>query len=129
MQKSDKLREPVKYYFADFVRKWGTPHPPVYAYFFWQKGGYGFRGSPRPPFTDKIRKVVFDGFPKITGKLNLCVSKPSVPSRTIFYTNCILQLNYEEARHIADAVQPREVPSLEVVKMQPPPSLAQLNYG
>ena len=39
-----QLREPFKYYFADFVRKGGTP----------------------PPFTDKIRKVVFDTLPNIT---------------------------------------------------------------
>ena len=25
------LREPFKYYFADFVRKWGTP--PIYGFF------------------------------------------------------------------------------------------------
>ena len=30
--------------------------------FFQRKGGYGFGGYP-PPFTDKIRKVVFEGFP------------------------------------------------------------------
>ena len=49
----------------------GTPLPPftdkirkvVFDGLFRQKGGYGFRGYPCPPFTDKIRKVVFDGFP------------------------------------------------------------------
>ena len=30
-----------------------------------QKTGYGFGGTPLPPFTDKIRKVVFDSAPKL----------------------------------------------------------------
>ena len=37
------LRERVKYYFADFVRKGGTP-PPFTDFFFWQKRSYGFGG-------------------------------------------------------------------------------------
>ena len=43
------LREDFKYYFADFVRKGGTP--PLYGQNFLQKKGYGFGGYP-PPFTD-----------------------------------------------------------------------------
>ena len=38
----------------------GTPAPP-FTDFFRRKGGYGFGGY--PPFTDKIRKVVFEGLP------------------------------------------------------------------
>ena len=34
-----------------------------------QKIGYGFVGYPPPPFTDKIRKVVFDGLPKAPFKI------------------------------------------------------------
>ena len=41
------LREPFKYYFADFVRKGGTP-PPLYGLFFRQKRSYGFGGYPPP---------------------------------------------------------------------------------
>ena len=39
-----RFREVIKYYFADFVCKGGTPSP---------------------PFTDKICKVVFDGLPNV----------------------------------------------------------------
>ena len=39
----------------------GTP-PPLYGQNFRQIGGYGFGGY--PPFTDKIRKVVFEVPPK-----------------------------------------------------------------
>ena len=39
----------------------GTP-PPLYGQNFRQIGGYGFGGYP-PPFTDKIRKVVFEVLP------------------------------------------------------------------
>ena len=41
----------------------GTPLPPFMDFCFQQKGGYGFGGYPHPPFTDKIRKIVFDGLP------------------------------------------------------------------
>ena len=40
----------------------GYSPSPLYGQNFQQKGGYGFGGYP-PPFTDKIRKVVFDGLP------------------------------------------------------------------
>ena len=40
------LRGDIKYYYANFVRKGSTPPTP-------------------PPFTEKIRKVVFDVFPKL----------------------------------------------------------------
>ena len=53
--------EQVKYYFADFVRKGGTP-PPLRTKIL-PKKSYGFGGYPPPPFTDKIRKVVFDHLP------------------------------------------------------------------
>ena len=43
---------------------WGVPPLPLYGQKFWHKGGYGFGGYPPPPFTDKIRKVVFDHLPK-----------------------------------------------------------------
>ena len=32
--------------------------------YFSEKGVTDLRGTPPPPFTDKIRKVVFDPFPK-----------------------------------------------------------------
>ena len=41
------LREVVKYYFADFVRKGGTP--PLYGQNFRPKKSYGFGGYPPPP--------------------------------------------------------------------------------
>ena len=50
-----KLREAVKYYFADFVRKWGTP--PVYGFFFGKKGVTDLGGTPLPPFTDFSPKI------------------------------------------------------------------------
>ena len=53
--------EPFKYYFADFVRKGGTP-PPL-RIFFPAKKELRIWGVP-PPFTDKIRKVVFEGLPQ-----------------------------------------------------------------
>ena len=62
------IREVVKYYFADFVRKGGAPPLPLYGQNFRQKGGFGFGGAPPPPFTDKIRKIVFDLAP-YTGPL------------------------------------------------------------
>ena len=42
-----QIREDVKYYFDDFVHKWGTP-PPLQN-IFWQKRSYGFGGYPPPP--------------------------------------------------------------------------------
>ena len=45
------------------LRIWGVPPSPPLRIFFQQKGGYGFGGYP-PPFTDKIRKVVFEVLPK-----------------------------------------------------------------
>ena len=56
------IREDFKYYFADFVRKWGTP-PPFTDFFFGKKGVTDLGGTPAPPFTDKIRKVVFEVLP------------------------------------------------------------------
>ena len=69
------LREGVKYNFADFVRKGGTPSPlqiffrqggsygfgvyplpPFYGFFVQQKGGYGFGGDPPPPLRTKSAK-------------------------------------------------------------------------
>ena len=59
-----QLRGAVKYYFADFVRKWGTP--PLYGKKFRQKMSYRFGGYPPPPFTkfspknlQKGLKIVF----------------------------------------------------------------------
>ena len=62
------LREDIKYYFADFVRKRGKKsygfggYPPL-RIFFPAKKELRIWGVP-PPFTDKIRKVVFDRLPK-----------------------------------------------------------------
>ena len=41
----------------------GTPPPPLYGQNFRQERVYGLGGYPLPPFTDKIRKVVFDVLP------------------------------------------------------------------
>ena len=46
-----QLREDFKYYFADFVRKWGTP-PPIYKKNSGKKGVTDLGGTPLPPFTD-----------------------------------------------------------------------------
>ena len=52
MQTFIVLREDIKYYFADFVRKWGTPTPPHHPFMdkiFNQKSyGYG-GGTPQNP--------------------------------------------------------------------------------
>ena len=40
----------------------GYPPPPLYGFFFSKKGVTDLGGT--PPFTDKIRKVVFDRLPK-----------------------------------------------------------------
>ena len=45
------IREDFKYYFADFVRKGGTP-PPLLRIFFPAKKGLQIWGVPPPPFTD-----------------------------------------------------------------------------
>ena len=47
------LRENFKYYFADFVRKGGTP-PPFTDKIFAKKKVTDLGGTPLPPFTDKI---------------------------------------------------------------------------
>ena len=60
------IKEVVKYYFADFVRKGGTP-PPFTDKIFANKIVTDLGGTP-PPFTDKTRKVVFDSFPKWDGR-------------------------------------------------------------
>ena len=52
------------------LRIWGVPPSPPLRIFFQRKGGYGFGGYP-PPFTDKIRKVVFDRLPKVFHKKGL----------------------------------------------------------
>ena len=62
------LREEVKYYFADFVRKGGTP-PPFTDKIFAKKKVTDLGGTPPPPFTDippknvlqKVLKMVFFG--------------------------------------------------------------------
>ena len=48
------IREDIKYYFADFVRKGGPP-PPLYGQNVRQKK-FRIRGVPPPPFTDKSAK-------------------------------------------------------------------------
>ena len=45
------------------LRIWGVPPSPPLRIFFSEKGVTDLGGTP-PPFTDKIRKVVFDPFPK-----------------------------------------------------------------
>ena len=51
------IREAVKYYFADFVRKWGYPSP-VYGFFWGKKGVTDLGGTPLPPFTDFPPKIL-----------------------------------------------------------------------
>ena len=53
-----------KYYFGDFVRKGGTP-PPFTDKIFGKKGVTDLGGTPPSPFTDKIRKVVFEVLPML----------------------------------------------------------------
>ena len=46
------------------LRIWGVPpSPPLRIFFFNEEGVTDLGGTPAPPFRDKIRKVVFDGFP------------------------------------------------------------------
>ena len=49
------IREDFKYYFADFVRKWGSP--PRLRIFFGKKGVTDLGGTPLPPFTDFSPKI------------------------------------------------------------------------
>ena len=42
------LREEVKYYFANFVRKGSNPPSPLWT-IFWKERSYGFGGYPPPP--------------------------------------------------------------------------------
>ena len=84
------VRGAFKYYFADFVRKGGEGTPqirnPLFAEFFSVKGGRGtpqicnsffaevffsVKGGGGTPLMDKIRKVVFNGFPKGLKKSSL----------------------------------------------------------
>ena len=51
------------------LRIWGVPPSPPLWIFFSKKGVTDLGGTPAPPFTDKIRKVVFDGFPKYSSKI------------------------------------------------------------
>ena len=88
------VREGVKYYFADFVRKGGTP-PPL-RIFFGKKGVTDLGGTPLPPFTDfppkiflqKGLKIVFfaqktpDFGPK--NRLRIWGVPPSPPLRIFF---------------------------------------------
>ena len=53
----------------------GTPLPPFTDFFFCKKGITDLGGTPAPPFKDKIRKVVFEVFPKIP--YDLSTSQPS----------------------------------------------------
>ena len=46
------------------LRIWGVPPSPLYGIFFSEKGVTDL-GGPPPPFTDKIRKVVFEVLPYI----------------------------------------------------------------
>ena len=55
------------------LRIWGVPPSPPLRIFFQRKGGYGLRGYPAPPFTDKIREVVFDGAPRAVFRIPLYV--------------------------------------------------------
>ena len=54
---AETLREGFKYYFADFVRKGGTPPP--FTDFFPAKKELRIWGVPAPPFTDFPRKNFF----------------------------------------------------------------------
>ena len=49
----------------------GYPPPPLYGFFFSEKGLTDLGGTPAPPFTDKICKVVFEGLPRGKGQILL----------------------------------------------------------
>ena len=52
----------------NWLRIWGVPpSPPFRIFFFSEKGVTDLGGTP-PPFTDKIRKVVFDGLSNWSGR-------------------------------------------------------------
>jgi hypothetical protein len=46
------------------LRIWGVPPFPPNGFFFGEKGVTDLGGPPPPPFTNKIRKVVFEVLPK-----------------------------------------------------------------
>ena len=89
------IREDFKYYFADFVRKGGTP-PPFTDFFSGKEGVTDLGGTPLPPFTDfspkiflqKGLKIVFfaqktpDFGPK--NRLRIWGVPPSPPLRIFF---------------------------------------------
>ena len=50
------IREDIKYYFADFVRKGGTPHPLLRTAIF-QKKNTDLGGTLPPPFTDILPRT------------------------------------------------------------------------
>ena len=58
------IRENFKYYFADFVRKRGTP-PPFTDKIFAKKKVTDLGGTPPPPFTDIPPKNVLQKVPKM----------------------------------------------------------------
>ena len=84
-QTGKHLRGKVKYYFADFVRK--REYPPPLRTKFSQKNSYGFGGYPPPPFTDKIRKVVFDHLPKVS---SCFIHEQPSQYRLTIYRNAII---------------------------------------
>ena len=82
------LRENFKYYFADFVRKGGTP-PPLRTKFS-PKKRLRIWGVPPPPFTDKNRKVVFEVLPKIPDLLLNNGAGPDLKSNFFYQTQILL---------------------------------------
>ena len=59
------LQKGLKMVFFVFCYGFGEfPPPPRYGFFFSEKGVTDLGGTPAPPFTDNIRKVVFEVFPK-----------------------------------------------------------------
>ena len=55
---------------------------------FLSKKGYGLGGYPSPPFTDKIRKVVFDPFPMSIWAFPNAICKPLSFFNYIFANYC-----------------------------------------
>ena len=80
------IREGVKYYFVDFVRKGGTPSPPFTDFFPSKKGVTDLGGTPLPTFTDFFlsEKGVTDLWTKSPKKYLKCSLREGIQTKKTF---------------------------------------------
>ena len=75
------VREDIKYYFADFVRKGGGGLLLPKSVTFFLTKILSVKGGGGTPLTDKIRKVVFEVFPKSNTNVWLTGCPPLHPGQ------------------------------------------------